>query len=182
MACGPRPGDPCNGSATLCGVAYDRVSFPVSHAAMANTASFWDYPAQSRPLRTQLDDSMRGLMLEVHRDRDELALCFHDCAEGRVELLPELRHVRDFLDRNPREIVTLMIDNRAPADEVASELAAAGLDSHLFAGEVDTGWPTLGALVEQGERLVVFVQDAAEAPAGYRDLGANIAGAVVGAD
>lgn len=172
----PSPaGEPCNGSDALCDVAYDQVSFPVSHAAMAHTAPFWDYPAQRQPLRTQLDDSIRGLMLEVHRDRDELALCSHDCAEGRADLLTELRHVREFLDANPREVVTLLIDNRAPADAVASELAAAGLDAYLFAGDVAAAWPTLSALIEEGTRLVIFLQDATGAPPGYRDLEANIA-------
>lgn len=169
------PGLPCNTWEELCNVAYDKVSFPVAHAAMANTASFWDFPAQRKPLRTQLDDSIRGLMLEVHLDEGELALCFHDCSEGRGDLLPELRHVREFLDDNPREVVTLLVDNRAPPGEFAAVASAAGLDAYLFSDEVIAGWPTLGELVEDGTRLVVFLQDAFGAPRGYRDLHASIA-------
>jgi hypothetical protein len=169
------PGSPCNAWEELCDVAYDDVSFPVAHAAMANTASFWDFPAQRKPLRTQLDDSIRGLMLEVHLEDGELSLCFHDCAEGRGDLLSELRHVREFLDDNPREVVTLLVDNRAPAEEFAAVAAAAGLDAYLFSAEVTAGWPTLGELVEDGTRLVIFVQDAAGAPPGYRELRASIA-------
>jgi hypothetical protein len=169
------PGEPCNAWAALCDVPYDQVSFPVTHAAMANTASFWDYPAQRRPLRSQLDDSIRGLMLEVHIDEGELALCFYDCAQGRSNLLPELRQVREFLDDNPREVVTLLVDNRAPAAEFAAAAASAGLDAYLFSGDVLAGWPTLGELVAQGTRLVVFVEDATSAPPGYRDSRASIA-------
>jgi hypothetical protein len=169
------PGPPCNAWSELCERPYDEVSFPVAHAAMANTESFWDYPAQRRPLRTQLDDSIRGLMLEVFEDDGEPALCFHDCAEGRSELLPELRHVQEFFADNPREIVTLLIDNHVPAPDIAAAVVAAGLDQYLFIGEVDGGWPTLGELVDGGTRLVVFVRDAASAPPGYRDFDASIA-------
>ena len=54
----------CNGWPQLCERPYDRVTYPVAHAAMANSASFWTYPAQDKNLRAQLDDSIRGLMLE----------------------------------------------------------------------------------------------------------------------
>lgn len=168
-------GEPCNAWAALCDVPYDQVSFPVTHAAMASSASFWDHPAQRTAVRTQLDDSIRGLMLEVHRNGDELALCFHDCTEGHVPLLPELRHVREFLDDNPREVVTLLVDNRVPAADFAGEVVAAGLEPYLFTGDAGAGWPTLGELVSRATRLVVFLEQASEAAPGYRDLHESVA-------
>jgi len=170
------PGPPCNTWEALCARRYDEVSFPVTHAAMASSASFWDYPAQTRGLRTQLDESIRGLMLEVHAYDGELALCFHDCDEGRSRLATELGHVRGFFEDNPREVVTLLVDNRVPASEVALTVEEAGLLPYLYAAEAGEPWPTLGQMIEGGTRLVVFLSDADDAPPGYRALWDEVAG------
>jgi len=166
---------PCNTWAALCDRRYDETSFPVTHAAMANSASFWDHPAQRRGLRAQLDDSIRGLMLEVHPSDTGPALCFHDCADGEAPLAAELGHVRGFLEDNPREVVTLLVENRVPGEDVATAVEAAGLGSYLYAAGPRDPWPTLGQMIEQGTRLVVFLKDAEGAPAGFLPLGEYVA-------
>lgn len=164
---------PCNSWVPLCDRRYDETSFPVAHAAMANSKSFWDYPAQLRSLGTQLDDSIRGLMLEVHPGEGAPLLCFHDCTEGKAPLIAELGHVRGFLEDNPREVVTLLVENRVPGAEVATAVEAAGLESYLYK-ETAEPWPTLGEMIERGTRLVVFLTDAQGTPAGFRPLGENV--------
>jgi len=141
---------------------------------MANSASFWTYPAQDKNLRTQLDDSIRGLMLEVHDKRGVPTLCFDDCTEGQGPLVPELTRVAAFLEDNPREVVTLFIDNRVPAADVAKAFDDAELTPHLYQGAPSQPWPTLGELIDQEQRLVVFLADAADAPAGYLSLPDNV--------
>ena len=164
----PKP--PCNGWPDLCARRYDEVSFPVAHAAMANSPTFWRYPAQDRGLRAQLDDSIRGLMLEVRDKGGAPTLCFADCAEGHAALVPELSRVAGFLGDNPREVVTLFIDNHVPAADIASAVDTAKLAPFLYQGDPGQPWPTLGELIEQGQRLVIFLSDAIDAPAGYLSL------------
>jgi hypothetical protein len=159
-----RPGDqPCNGWPELCGRRYDSVSFPVSHAAMANDDTLWAFPAQRRSLRRQLDDGMRALMLEVHEGEDGPRLCFGDCSEGFGLVPVALGQIGAFLDANPNEIVTLFIDNRVGAPALAEALDSAGL---LGSAHVPPGgpWPTLRELIDSGRRLVVFVEDADGGP------------------
>jgi hypothetical protein len=159
---------PCNGWPELCDRAYDRLITPVSHAAMANLAPSWLHPAQRRTLRQQLDDSMRGLMLEVHPFEGESSLCLGDCSEGHSPLAAGLREIEGFLADNPREVLTLFIDNHIGAPELAARLDEAGLMASVYAGEPGPSWPTLAQLIEAGTRLVVFVSDATGAPPGLR--------------
>lgn len=160
--------NPCNGWPQLCQRAYDRVTFPVTHAAMANSATFWKHPAQSQSVRTQLDGSIRGLMLEVHDKAGVPTLCFDDCADGALPLVNELKRVAAFLGDNPREVVTLLIDNRVPASDLAQAFDDAELSAYLYQGSGK--WPTLGEMIERGERLVAFLSDATDAAAGFRSL------------
>jgi hypothetical protein len=164
----PPVAEPCNAWPTLCEMRYDEVSFPAAHAAMASSAVFWDFPAQHVGIREQLDDSIRALMLEVHADGGKLKLCAESCTEGRTALSTELASVRAFLDANPREVVTLIIDNRVPASDVASAFAQADLERALFSDEAPSQWPTLREMIDADARLVVFLYDAEGAPAGYR--------------
>lgn len=174
----PQPGDgpalPCNTWTALCDRPYDQVTFPTTHASMADSAAFWDYPAQGADIRAQLDNSIRGLMLEVHEDRGTLMLCASSCTEGRTPFAAELAQVAGFLADNPREIVTLLIDNRVPALDVAQALAAADLERSLYTDDPSGGWPTLGQMVDADMRLVVFLNDAEGAPLGYRSLTATV--------
>lgn len=164
----------CNGWPQLCARPYDRVAYPVAHAAMANSASFWTYPAQDKNLRAQLDDSIRGLMLEVHDQEGVPTLCFDDCAEGQASLVTELARVAAFLADNPRDVVTLLIDNRVPAADVGKALDDAELAPYLYRGDSSQPWPTLGELIDEDQRLVVFLADSTDAPAGYLSLPDNV--------
>lgn len=158
------PPSPCNGWSQLCDRTYDRVSFPATHASMATSNPPWDFPAQTKSILQQLDDSIRTLMLEVHDVNGVLTLCLQSCDEGSLPLAGQLAQVQQFLATNPREVVTLIIDNRVDASRVASALDDAELSGFLHPQATDAGWPTLGSLITEGQRLVVFVEDATGAP------------------
>jgi hypothetical protein len=166
----PPDGPPCNGHAGLCGRRYDEIAFPVAHAAMANTADLWVFAAQTRTLREQLDDSIRGLWLEVRTHDGKPTLCFGDCGEGHTPLAAELEQVRGFFDDNPREVVTLLIDNYVPASDIVEAFDAVDLLRTLGGVDAEGAWPTLADMIESDARLVVFLRDAADAPAEYLPL------------
>lgn len=157
---------PCNTWPALCGIRYDEVVYPTTHAAMANATPPWDYPAQRFSLHQQLQDGIRALMLEVHELEGELVLCLGDCAEGRVPFASALGEVAMFLSENPREVVTLLVDNRTPAESLAAALDAANLRESLHFQALRDPWPTLGEMIDAEQRLVVFATDAAAAPDG----------------
>lgn len=159
-------GPPCNAWSQLCDRPYDEVCFPATHAAMASSSLLFDHPAQARSIRQQLDDSIRALMLEVHAYEGGLASCFGDCAEGNAPFQAALGEIAGYLADNPREVVTLLVDNRAPGSQLAQALQGADLAEYLYTG--DGAWPTLGEMIATNSRLVVFLSDATDAGAGYR--------------
>jgi hypothetical protein len=160
MAAGP----PCNAWPALCDRPYDQVVFPATHASITFGQN-WKYPAQKKGIRAQLDESIRALMFEVHDLGGDLVACSQDCAEGHVLFRAGLDDVRAFLDDNPRQVLTLFIDNRVPAARVASAFDDAKLASLLHPQSPAAPWPTLGDLIARGERVVVFVDESAGAPA-----------------
>jgi hypothetical protein len=98
------------------------------------------------------------------RARPGTYLCHESCALGAIELTSALSQVREFLDDNPGEVVTLIIQNEVSATDTAKAFSAAGLDDHLYAHDPDEPWPTLGELVHDGHRLVTFSEVETPAP------------------
>jgi hypothetical protein len=65
------PGAPrtlaCNGSTELCDRSADQVVFPSTHNSMGGAdVSGWMFPSQNGTIRQQLDDGVRGFLIDVH--------------------------------------------------------------------------------------------------------------------
>jgi hypothetical protein len=57
----------CNGAPELCGRAFDAVVFPATHNAMsAADIPDWLFPQQQKGIAHQLQDGVRGFLLDVH--------------------------------------------------------------------------------------------------------------------
>ena len=57
----------CNGSAILCDRRVDQVVFPTAHNAFSNTSiSNWMFPHHLRSMPEQLEDGVRGMLLDIH--------------------------------------------------------------------------------------------------------------------
>ncbi len=95
-------------------------------------------------------------------------LCHLACGLGARPLADGLGDVRAFLDDNPGEVVTLIVQDGISAADTEAAFHEAGLDRYLFDGDVDGGWPTLGEMVDSGHRLVVFAETGRPGPAWYR--------------
>lgn len=90
--------------------------------------------------------------------RPGLWLCHAVCRAGAVPLVDTLREIRAWLDRHPGEVVTLIVQNGISGERTASAFRKAGLRDRLFTPDDDPGtpWPTLGEMVADDKRLVVF--------------------------
>ena len=63
------PGAPeaCNGYPELCGKRIDQVTFPATHNSMSAAAEpGWFLPNQRYGIIRQLDDGIRGLLIDTH--------------------------------------------------------------------------------------------------------------------
>jgi len=57
----------CNGSAALCDRTLDQVIFPTSHNSMGGADDpGWMFPNQDAGIRRQLEDGVRGFLIDVH--------------------------------------------------------------------------------------------------------------------
>ncbi len=70
-----------------------------------------------------------------------------------------LADIKRFLAANPREVVTLRVENVIENwDVIANEFKKAGLDTFAHAQHKTKVWPTLGEMINSGKRLVIFIK------------------------
>lgn len=162
----PTPARACNGHAALCDRPLDAVTIATTHNSAASIAAgFTTLNAnQNRDLRDQLDDGVRGMMLDVTLFEDDTWLCHGPCGLGKIRHVEALGVLGDFLAEHPDEVLFLVYEDSAPADAIAADWAAAGLESLLYVHD-GGAWPTLGAMIDAGTRVVVTAENAAPPPA-----------------
>lgn len=151
----------CNGEQAWCDRGYDELAYATAHNAMASEAGGFLWPNQRQTIERQLTDGVRALMLDTHqytlRVGDQRPwLCHRFCWLGGQPLVEGLTSIRQFLDRHPREVVTLLLENHADTETVAQAFEQAGLDRLAHVQPPDRPWPTLGDMVAADHRLVVF--------------------------
>jgi hypothetical protein len=161
----PTAGNPCNGRDTYCSLRYDVTCFAATHDSAANSAPLWQHPSQDQPIGEQLNGGIRALSLSVYDDAGVVTVCRGNCAEGNTPLGVVLDDVATFLDENPREVLTLLLDGALPAKSLAAEFVAHNLDALAEPHDASDPWPTLGEMIDSGTRLVVIAEtdEAAEA-------------------
>lgn len=167
----------CNGEQSLCARSYDQVRYVTTHNSMSNAADDWNKPNQNLDMPAQLQAGVRGLMLDTYRagdknqfdqiqvpdaDPDASFLCHVLCSIGKQPLAEGLGEIREFLDENPGEVITFIIESYLSHELTAEAFDEAGLTRYTY---VHTGatWPTLGQMIDAGTRLVVL-QDTAVDP------------------
>ncbi|AEH08218.1 putative integral membrane protein [Candidatus Protofrankia datiscae] len=108
--------------------------------------------------RATLEPFTRG----ARSSRPGLWLCHNICQLGALSLETELTRLRAWLDANPTEVVTLIVQDEAPASEVTGAFTRAGLGRYTLTPprDADGDWPSLGSMVERNRRLVVLAENA----------------------
>lgn len=197
----------CNGSAELCDRPLNEVAFATTHNSMGGEdISDWLFAQQDRRIGGQLEDGIRGLMIDAHYGRQvsdgvrteidrgklnrelnrlfgaqgaasserirnrligggkpgpkKLWLCHTVCEVGAVPMKESLEEIRDFLVRNPEQVIMVMIQDEdvAPAS-IAEDFRASGLLDYVYEEPVDEGFPTLGEMIELNRRVLVFAEN-----------------------
>ncbi|TWP52672.1 phospholipase [Lentzea tibetensis] len=148
----------------------DEATFLTSHNAYANGVDGGFAPPfanlaknQTRGVAQQLNDGVRGLMLDIHQTSDGAILCHNSCTwvSKPVALWVDVQRVVDFLRANPSEIVTIFLEDYVSSQVLGAELARVnGLSSVLFrpdqSGVRENGWPKLSQMRASGKRLLIF--------------------------
>lgn len=169
----------CNGHPELCDKKYDELVSVMTHNAHAHTPVFSELAAnQANSVTTQLNDGVRALTFKTYYTDD--AACgsqdvyvYHGFATlGCTPFIDVLNEVKAFMDANPNEVVTIGLEGSASVSRMKPVFDDAGLTPMLHPQELGQAWPTLGELIESGERLVVFTDRGVSANAavdGFQD-------------
>jgi len=166
----PIPPTACNGHHSLCAQTFDNVRNITTHNAMSNATDGWTGPNQALDVPAQLASGVRGLMLDTYRagdlndignpqvpdvDPDTAYLCHAFCFLGSQLLTEGLVEIREYLEADPGAVVTLIIESYLDHQLTADAFDASGLTPYTYVhGGED--WPTLGQMIDTGERLVVL--------------------------
>ncbi|KAI5121163.1 hypothetical protein M0805_007160 [Coniferiporia weirii] len=158
----------CNGHPELCDRSYGNVSFVGAHDSYAvgtnNLATNQDYDATQ-----QLNDGVRMLQMQAHLSNNVIHLCHTSCLlydGGTLESY--LDNVKSWMGNNTNDVVTLLIVNSDGATPAAFDAVfqSAGLNTLSYSPPSSsiafTDWPTLGSMIDNGTRLVTFLDTGAD--------------------
>jgi hypothetical protein len=149
---------------------YNELAYATTHNAMSNSDERWVFPNQHHGIARQLQDGVRGLMLDVHYDEGKPFLVHGKAALGKKPLAAGLAEITAFLDANPDEILTIIFETYVKPEDVQTAFEQAKLLK--FAHEQKRGqpWPTLGEMRKANRRLVVFTDRDGGAYPWYHDV------------
>ncbi len=135
---------------------------------------YWTPVLTADALAARAPEVARPVVDAVHqragssvRGREGTFLCHNHCVFGGIPFLDALGSIRAFLDENPDEVVTLVVQDAISVADTEAALAAAKLDPFLYEPGADASWPTLGDMVDDGTRLVVFAEEEGPPPGWY---------------
>jgi hypothetical protein len=112
-------------------------------------------------------DALYPTLGTLRNGRDGTYLCHLQCAFGAIPFVDSMVTVHQFLEANPDEVVTLIIQDAISTADTEAVMHAAGLDPFLYQPRADHTWPTLGQMIDTGQRLVVFAEEAGPPPPWY---------------
>lgn len=156
----------CNGHRDLCDRALDQVVFPATHNSMSHADADWWRPNQPHGLTRQLEDGIRGFLLDVLSQDGELMLCHGFCDLGSQPLSEGLAELVTFLRQRPHEVLVIIFQDEVPADQLDAALVESGLADMAYAHTPGEAFPTLGEMVRAGQRILMTLESGA-GPAPY---------------
>ena len=135
----------------------------------------WTTPAEVETFLAGLRPSAREALAPFARgassQRPGLWLCHGVCQLGATPLSDGLADIADWLAANPSEVVTLIIQDHAPAEDIMAAFETAGLGPYLATPpDEEEQWPTLAEMIDSGRRLVVFAENGDEPGTWYRNF------------
>lgn len=144
-------------------------SFSIFGSSPQTGAPIVTFFNQEDSVLDQLNNGVRGLMLDMYDFRNDVWLCHsfgghcHEFTAFRPanETLAE---IRTFLEANPTEVVTIFIEDYVLTLNAITKLfTSAGLTKYWMPVAVMPSngslWPTLEEMIQRNHRLVVFTQN-----------------------
>ncbi|EDY47710.1 conserved hypothetical protein [Streptomyces clavuligerus] len=149
---------------------FDQLTFLTTHNAFynqddANGAA--PMPSQPNSIRTQLDNGVRALMLDAYDFNGRVRMCHGACLPTSQPMSDVFGAIADFLKANPREIVTVFVQDESSYNELNAEVGddlGPGGQLHGLVFDPDAepwkvaerGWPKVSRMIAENKRLLLF--------------------------
>ncbi len=102
-------------------------------------------------------ERIRDGLVGVDESKQQMYFCHGFCELGAYAVVPSLRDIRDFMLRNPDEVVLLLIEDYVEPADLARAFEEADLLPLVYQDPVLV-WPTLGAIIASGRRVLVWIE------------------------
>ncbi len=86
-------------------------------------------------------------------------LCHRFCELGAISIDRAFGEIRDFLAANPDEVLTIVVEDYVPPEEIAAAAQRTGLLEYVYKGPVDGPLPTLRQLIDSGGRVLMMAEN-----------------------
>jgi hypothetical protein len=110
-----------------------------------------------------------------------LYLCHTLCELGAEPLDQELGVIKRFMDKHEDQVLVLIVEDYVPPARIVQAFEHAGLVTQTATLERGAALPTLGTLIEDGHRLVVFAEEKGGDPPWYMPAFTHIQDTPLGA-
>ena len=156
----------CNGSSGLCEKTYEEVTYLTTHNAYNYATGgpvAYQGPNQDLPINDQLEFGVRAFMLDVYPnpaatpEEPGIPWVYHVFPIfGNEPLTNSLTEISEFLQNNPTEIITLILECYVGVEGIEASLESTGLLNRLYTHDPSTGWPTLQSMIDSEQNLVIL--------------------------
>ncbi len=154
----------CNGYESLCFKKYDEVAYLTTHNAYSSFEAGFYLPNQNFNITSQLNDGVRAFMLDVYSENDQLVL-YHGVSQLGSSLFSDvLNEFKTFIDDNPNEVITLILEDYSSIIELSDALFTSGIIQDLYEHDEVIGWPTLQEMIDLDNRIVLFSDNEVQNP------------------
>ncbi|RMD39623.1 hypothetical protein DV735_g5501, partial [Chaetothyriales sp. CBS 134920] len=166
----------CNNSPDLCAKTYDSVTYLGAHDSPFVRDATTGYSTSGNQFyntTVQLDAGVRLLTAQVHVSNGDLHLCHTSCDLLDAGLLTDwLAKVKNWLDENPNEVVTVLLVNSDNQKSwvLHARFEEANITSYAYTPPSTTSppeygsWPTLSSLISANKRLITFIATLPDTP------------------
>lgn len=122
-------------------------------------------------LHKKMDDQLPGAVKTVLYPilnpilglaKDEMKRDLWRVDSTNVRFLEVLTQLKKFLDDNPREVVTLILnifDFPSIKAPFLKDFVTSGIDKYMHIQKIQDEWPTFGQMIKDNKRLVVFTDE-----------------------
>ena len=146
----------CNGSNDLCNKRYNEVAYLTTHNAFNSKQDRYLFPNQKSNIAEQLNNGVRALMIDVYDDNGSTVVYHAYKFLGSQPLSVYLNDIKYFLDNNPNEILTLILETYTSSNAIENEINKVGLLKYLHTQDVNSLWPKLQTMIDSNKRLVIL--------------------------